>query len=61
MCYLLSGAFSKVYQAIKLSTNEKVGIKIVRKLELNNQQVKRSLHICIKRIVLGISHMHLTK
>lgn len=34
-----SGAFSKVYEAVKLSTNEKVAIKIVRKLELNNQQV----------------------
>lgn len=36
-----SGAFSKVYEAIKLETNENVAIKIVRKLELNNQQVKK--------------------
>ncbi|KAL0145447.1 CAMK/CAMK1/CAMK1-RCK protein kinase [Mucor lusitanicus] len=32
------GAFSKVYEAVKLSTSEKVAIKIVRKHELNNQQ-----------------------
>lgn len=32
------GAFSKVYEAVKLSTNEKVAIKIVNKSELSSQQ-----------------------
>ncbi|KAI8329194.1 kinase-like domain-containing protein [Blakeslea trispora] len=32
------GAFSKVYEALQHSTNEKVAIKIVKKKELNNQQ-----------------------
>ncbi|KAI8049787.1 kinase-like domain-containing protein [Gilbertella persicaria] len=32
------GAFSKVYKALKLDTNEKVAIKIVSKHELSNQQ-----------------------
>jgi serine/threonine protein kinase len=38
---IYSGAFSKVYQALKLSTKEKVAIKIVNKSELNQQQVKK--------------------
>lgn len=37
--YFSSGAFSKVYEAISLKTNEKVAIKIVKKAEINNQQV----------------------
>lgn len=36
-CY--SGAFSKVYRAIQLDTQEKVAIKIVTKSELNQHQV----------------------
>ncbi|KAI8338802.1 kinase [Choanephora cucurbitarum] len=32
------GAFSRVYEALQLSTHEKVAIKIVKKKELNNQQ-----------------------
>ncbi|KAG1055920.1 hypothetical protein G6F43_002158 [Rhizopus delemar] len=32
------GAFSRVYEAIKLETNEKMAIKIVRKAEINTQQ-----------------------
>ncbi|KAG1467843.1 hypothetical protein G6F56_004183 [Rhizopus delemar] len=32
------GAFSRVYEAINLETNEKVAIKVVRKTDLNTQQ-----------------------
>ncbi|KAG1236394.1 hypothetical protein G6F68_018863 [Rhizopus microsporus] len=32
------GAFSRVYEAIKLETNEKMAIKVVRKAEINTQQ-----------------------
>ncbi|EIE90361.1 hypothetical protein RO3G_15072 [Rhizopus delemar RA 99-880] len=32
------GAFSVVYEALKLKTNEKVAIKVVKKAEINNHQ-----------------------
>lgn len=45
----ISGAFSKVYQAMKSSTKEKVAIKVVHKKELNQQQVKKkNIHSLIR-------------
>ncbi|KAI6130512.1 kinase-like domain-containing protein [Pisolithus croceorrhizus] len=38
------GAFSNVYKAIDLTTNEKVAVKVVRKFELNASQVGKSLY-----------------
>ncbi|KAI7905540.1 kinase-like domain-containing protein, partial [Cokeromyces recurvatus] len=53
------GAFSKVYQAIKISTNEKVAIKIVRKLDLNNQQKASVLKEA--QIMRTLDHSSITK
>ncbi|KAG1715953.1 hypothetical protein ID866_1242 [Astraeus odoratus] len=48
------GAFSNVYKAIDLTTNQKVAVKVVRKFELNASQVE-------VQIMRGINHPSIVK
>lgn len=53
------GAFSNVYKAIDLTTNEKVAVKVVRKLELNASQ--RANILKEVQIMRGINHPSIVK
>lgn len=53
------GAFSSVYKAINLATNEKVAVKVVRKFELNASQ--RANILKEVQIMRGINHPSIVK
>lgn len=53
------GAFSNVYKAIDLTTNEKVAVKVVRKFELNASQ--RGNILKEVQIMRGVNHPSIVK
>lgn len=54
ICKMGDGAFSNVYKARHRKSGQKVAIKVVRKYELNSNQVRPSLGARLEEIVLQI-------